>query len=486
MASVPLTWTLSIKGGEEVTTTLNQLNASFKRGEISNDQYYKSLRQGNSIARQTINSGRYQNNILLAQYPSLLKISRGLSTVTSISRTFLTISNALNLSKIAGQGLDLEDINIKKQIRENNQKIAILMKDEVKNRDEINALTQENNELMGISKEKAQAIIDQNWNSMLTNIFSVLSGIGIIFSNLINNKTIMNAIISAGSKLGSVFATHFLGSKVGIAIIDFLIPSLTGKTAMGSVGAAGTKMGTVFGSAFQLAAIAALFLIAAQAIEEGYKKAFNIEDVEAWRTANVKAITDLFQVKIPMAIGQAGLALSNFFLVDMPSWAMGGINFIIGEFTKLKDIVLGIIKSIVDAIKSIVFPSSSGTSGSTSSGGGSSIGNSIGLGASTISAQQALSNLTGITTYDTKGNISTVPTKRATGFEGMVNTPQLMMVGDAGPEYVSVTPHGGTRNGSGATIIVNIAGSVVTEKQLFSRLDDMQKNNLKRRGFTGT
>jgi hypothetical protein len=78
------------------------------------------------------------------------------------------------------------------------------------------------------------------------------------------------------------------------------------------------------------------------------------------------------------------------------------------------------------------------------------------------------------------------PTKRATGFEGMVNTPQLMMVGDAGPEYVSVTPHGGTRNGSGATIIVNIAGSVVTEKQLFSRLDDMQKNNLKRRGFTGT
>jgi hypothetical protein len=68
----------------------------------------------------------------------------------------------------------------------------------------------------------------------------------------------------------------------------------------------------------------------------------------------------------------------------------------------------------------------------------------------------------------------------------MVNTPQLMMVGDAGPEYVSVTPHGGTRNGSGATIIVNIAGSVVTEKQLFSRLDDMQKNNLKRRGFTGT
>ena len=471
MASVPLTWTLSIKGGEEVTTTLNQLNASFKRGEISSDQYYKSLRQGNSIARQTINSGRYQNNILLAQYPSLLKISRGLSTVTSISRTFLTISNALNLSKIAGQGLDLEDINIKKQIRENNQKIAILMKDEVKNRDEINALTQENNELMGISKEKAQAIIDQNWNSMLTNIFSVLSGIGIIFSNLINNKTIMNAIISAGSKLGSVFATHFLGSKVGIAIIDFLIPSLTGKTAMGSVGAAGTKMGTVFGSAFQLAAIAALFLIAAQAIEEGYKKAFNIEDVEAWRTANVKAITDLFQVKIPMAIGQAGLALSNFFLVDMPSWAMGGINFIIGEFTKLKDIVLGIINSIVNAIKSIVFPFG---------------GSSIGLGAATISAQQALSNRTGITTYDTKGNISTVPTKRATGFEGMVNTPQLMMVGDAGPEYVSVTPHGGTRNGSGATIIVNIAGSVVTEKQLFSRLDDMQKNNLKRRGFTGT
>ena len=476
MASVPLQWTLSIKGGEEVTTTLNQLNASFKRGEISSDQYYKSLRQGNSIARQTINSGRYQNNILLAQYPSLLKISRGLSTVTSISRTFLTISNALNLSKIAGQGLDLEDINIKKQIRENNQTITELMKDEIKNRDQINALTQENNELMGVSKEKAQAIIDQKWDSMITNIFSVLSGIGIIFSNLINNKTIMNAIISAGSKLGSVFATHFLGSKVGIAIIDFLIPSLTGKTAMGSVGTAGTTMGAVFGSAFQLAAIvgiaAALAIIGKLVADELVK----MVGMEEWRE-NSKVILDkFFMVDIPMAIGKAGLALSNFFLVDMPSWAMGGINFIIGEFTKLKDIVLGIINSIVNAIKSIVFPFGGGTSG----------GSSIGLGAATISAQQALSNRTGITTYDTKGNISTTPTKRATGFEGMVNTPQLMMVGDAGPEYVSVTPHGGTRSGGGTTIIVNVAGSIWNERQLFSRLDDIQKNNLKRRGFTGT
>jgi hypothetical protein len=68
----------------------------------------------------------------------------------------------------------------------------------------------------------------------------------------------------------------------------------------------------------------------------------------------------------------------------------------------------------------------------------------------------------------------------------MVNTPQLMMVGDAGPEYVSVTPHGGTRSGGGTTIIVNVAGSIWNERQLFSRLDDIQKNNLKRRGFTGT
>jgi hypothetical protein len=78
------------------------------------------------------------------------------------------------------------------------------------------------------------------------------------------------------------------------------------------------------------------------------------------------------------------------------------------------------------------------------------------------------------------------PTKRATGFEGMVNTPQLMMVGDAGPEYVSVTPHGGTRSGGGSTtIIVNVAGSIITEKELYSKLDQMQKNNMKRHGFTG-
>ena len=75
--------------------------------------------------------------------------------------------------------------------------------------------------------------------------------------------------------------------------------------------------------------------------------------------------------------------------------------------------------------------------------------------------------------------------KAATGFDGMVNRPTMFLAGEAGPEQVSITPNGGGRSGGGNTLIINVGGSVVTERKLAQIVDQYQKQNLKSRGFTG-
>ena len=67
----------------------------------------------------------------------------------------------------------------------------------------------------------------------------------------------------------------------------------------------------------------------------------------------------------------------------------------------------------------------------------------------------------------------------------MVNRPTMFLAGEAGPEQVSITPNGGGRSGGGNTLIINVGGSVVTERKLAQIVDQYQKQNLKSRGFTG-
>ena len=65
----------------------------------------------------------------------------------------------------------------------------------------------------------------------------------------------------------------------------------------------------------------------------------------------------------------------------------------------------------------------------------------------------------------------------------MVNRPTMFLAGEAGPEQVTISPNG--QSSGGNTIIINVAGSVVTEKRISQMVDQYQKQNLKSRGFTG-
>ena len=71
----------------------------------------------------------------------------------------------------------------------------------------------------------------------------------------------------------------------------------------------------------------------------------------------------------------------------------------------------------------------------------------------------------------------------ANGFEGMVNRPTLFLAGEAGPENVSIVPLKKQEGGGGINVIVNVQGSILTERELFRRVDENLKNELRKRNF---
>jgi hypothetical protein len=73
----------------------------------------------------------------------------------------------------------------------------------------------------------------------------------------------------------------------------------------------------------------------------------------------------------------------------------------------------------------------------------------------------------------------------ATGFSGIVDRPTLFLAGEAGAESVNITPGVGKSANVGSTTIINVKGSVVTERELMKMVDNNLKSKFKARGFTG-
>lgn len=418
---VPISWKLSVQGSQDVKQRLADINAQFDRGEISAQDYAKGIREVNRDARSFVNISSAQKNIFLATHPMYNQISRSLSTVAGISRTLLSITNALNLARIAGNGMTSEELDLS-----------------LKKIDIMRALNTETDpsKIQGYQEEL----------------------------NLINKrlKEIGDEKISQGIN-NTVTAIGSLGLGLhGIAkIIPQLLPVIAFFKNVGLVGGIFVALAT--GIAF-----------AAEAL---YKFLFGIEDMDAWRASNVTALINFFTIDIPMALGQAGQFITNFFLKDLPKWIdqsvrwvtnafstmwdgiisffKAGFDFIIKGINDLYGSILKFVNDIINLFSKIIFGKKSSSSNTSSYSGmqGSQVTNSL---------------------------------HAATGFEGMINTPTLMTVAENGSEYVSVTPHGGSpKGGSNITIIQNIGGSIIAEKQIKKMSDDGLKEALKRLGFTG-
>lgn len=515
MVSIPLEWTIKLKGGQEVKTTLNDLNESFRKNTITVNEKNKAMAAGNRVAMQALNTDRYQANILKAQYPNLMRVSRAMSTVTSITRGLLTISNALNISKIANNGIDSAMMTTQTELNALKRRRNELEADGLKGSKEwlevVEQIAIKEQEL----KEKNQQLIDQKWDGMLTSIETVFFGIGTIFTNLINNPTIFKALTKAGSFFGGVFGGFFTWvSNLVIKAGSWIASALgLGSPVYAKSATAGMQNGTAFGLSFVggfAAAIAGILtgaLIGALSFPEidrqlrqmfpGYARYAEFRDTELKQkldktfgvTPDMRKGFDEFDKSRDIFGGDGTVA---------PLVEQEKIEEQVSFFQPLIDLfTIG----IPDAIKVLQEGFTGGWKGITEmtntfganlvSGVNQIFGSLITSMNSAISSYNKAAKKMGKSTISslsfTPNTFTPIPmpsVKAATGFDGMVNRPTLFLAGEAGPEQVNITPNG-KGSSSGNTIIIQVAGSVITEKKLAYMVDQYQKQNLKSRGFTG-
>lgn len=72
----------------------------------------------------------------------------------------------------------------------------------------------------------------------------------------------------------------------------------------------------------------------------------------------------------------------------------------------------------------------------------------------------------------------------ASGFEGMVNGPTHFLAGEAGPEFVSISPSGKSGGNTTFNFTINVEGTVIAEQGFDERVQESFKQALKRAGFT--
>ena len=428
MVSIPIEWHLGIKGSDEVKSELDQLSAAFNKAKISGGNYGKEQRALSTAVNRRINEDRMENRLLLAQHPNLLRVSRAMSTLSSITRSLLTLQNALNLSKIASSQVDVEGMNIQKDLNEAYRERSELLKLGKKGTDEWIRNEEEINILLAEQKEHIQNLKDTNFNEWITSVT------GIIFAG-------STAFMAFSKHLSSIIG--FFG-KLGTLSAGLLNPFT----------AIGVAMALIGGSI-------ADWLV-------------GLLGIGKWRENNGRLLEEFFTVSIPLALGQAGLALTQFFLNDLPIWATSGLKMLSDAFINTWNSIIMTTNAGVNAVISGV---------NVVINGAISAINSFISAINNILRKAKLGTISLIPKFSGIPPINIPTIAAAKGFNGMVNSPTMFLAGEAGQEHVSITPNG--RSSGGNTIIINIAGSVVTEKKLAYMVDQVQKQNLKSRGFTG-
>ena len=401
--AIPLEWKASIFGAEDVKAKLAEIREQYKKGDIGVQEYAQKQTYLSRQLRGTNLSLGQQKSIFLATHPALNKLSQAMSIFGSISRSALSIMNALNLATIASNSFASQEFDLKMQILEVTKQLNQIGPETPENkasRDEmVGKLKELNAELENI-REQAKA---QEWNDLMTK----LGAIGTAITEAFGGAITIAAILKPAAFKAALETFVAFGGSLGTAIMSG------------------------FAKFFGVAAIVEFFSMM------GKQLAGDKDIAQGWA-----AIVEIFTRDIPMAVGQAGVALSQFFLTDLPNWANKG-------FTELGVIIKNITKGITDGIifiinaviKAINFLISQWNKAASRSGG----------------------RLPKITL------LKEIKTSSMSGGSGVETTP------------LSSSSFSKSAGGAAVTIIVN--GSILAEREVAKIADEALKQNLKRVGF---
>ena len=505
-----LAWKAELHGAESVRDGLNKINSAVKSGSITQTEANRVIQ---SATKDTRNFRAEQNLLtrsFMATHPQLNTLSRSMSIFGSVARTGLNIANSLNIMWIRQNQTALALADATFEVHQATRELARARKEG----DPLKIAEAE--ERLNIALEKQAGLKTGDFWTNLTDVatigLTVTTAVTTIFTNLLKSPTVLTALMKAGSFFGGIFSGFFTLAAKAIAVIaDWLFPSLTGKAAMQGAAKGGMRTGGVFGLSFVGGAAAAiagtitgvvLGAISFPSIDkilreklpgysdwadfregpmkEGLDKTFGVspelrktfDEVDKGRdvfggkgvVGNIgkqedideqvsmwQPVIDLFTVTVPDALN----ILKDGFLKGWES--ITGLTNTFGA--GLVSGVNGIFKSLIDSMNVAIVSYNRAAKK---------------MGKSTIS------RLTFTPNSFTPIPMPTV--KAATGFDGMINRPTLFLAGEAGPESVSISPNGSS-SGGGITVVVNVQGSILTERELFRRVDENLKNELRKRNF---
>ncbi|MGY5148641.1 MAG: hypothetical protein ACW9W3_01090 [Candidatus Nitrosopumilus sp. bin_68KS] len=305
MVEVPLSWRLEVKGAEQVKSKLSEINSQFQRGEISASDYGKSLREVRRDANVFTGISSLQNKIFLAQHPLINRLSKVGSTLSSVTRTLLSIQNAWNLATIASQGISSQLVDAQSD-QARSQRLINKLTSESKQGTEEYARAQE--DLAIATARVAEIMNDEKFQTFSNFTTQLLSATGAI-------ATITATLRTFGVSLAGI------ASSVG-----FLV--------------------TGIGAAFAGTPIADWIVSQIPALQD-------------FRDNYLKPILDTFFTQtIPQALGSAAEFLANFFLNDLPNWGLSGLTLLHGAFVATWNSIIqateGFVNNALSGIESFI------------------------------------------------------------------------------------------------------------------------------------
>lgn len=546
MAEVPLSWKLSISGAEDVKSKLQDIQNQFQRGGISSTEYAKGLREVNRDARTLTRQSDIQKNVFLAQYPAINQLSRGLSAFNSVASSGLSIMNSLNLMFLRqGQDttalsqLEAERARIMRDMNK-----AATEGDWSKYEELKSELMGVDNQIISMKKHMDETRWNDQITGvlgfgaaigmMMTPLLKILPYLGGLRGSLIDLKILagQSGIFSGMSKgilglLGPIAivaaalygVTEILGIlmpkefkelldrikkeynvddltahliapfeiwKIGIleliipaivdginGLIDLLnsinplkgitgaIPKINYTKPQDPLDVTGQYLAENFGAGSKG--------LAGQSIPRGEQ-----EIIGQQKTTNEFAEITAEEAK---RIAETWLNQTQPILQESRGEQKTSVKVLQDSYTTAQAQLSLTAQASVDQIEQLqqlnkTASSSFGFNGPQrvlfpGSAPDSALGTALaGLGnPGNLSGSQIINAL-----------------HRASGFEGYVNTPTPMIVGEAGGEYVSVTPHG--RSGKNDNVTINVYGSVWSERELMRVVNDRLKSDFQGRNWT--
>lgn len=400
---VPIIWKLQVEGADRVKSAMNDLNSALERGEITNEEYTKSLMALGRESGRLNNLSRTQTQIFLAMHPNINRLTRGFSTFASVSRSALSIANSINLAFLRGGQASSEVLDITAQIAELRREMERAPADE----------KQGINEQIAILEARLKELKNAEVMGAISDVITAIGSIGLAISQTIP------LVVKLIAKLTAAKA---ISSSINLSPTGGLVPGVGGKGGGFGVG------GAIGGAATGVAIGAAVF-----------------PSIDAWLKENNEGYAKWAEFRDTVM----GPAINDFFMKTIPETITKGFTTAWnGALTITQNVVNGIITGIEKLVNSFI---------------------------SAINSMIDAYNKTAGKIFGQLGKLGTVSLPRINLNEYMIKSNEVGSPAGS-PAKGQIGP---TNN------YITVQGSVITERQLMSLVDDKFKEWMKSRGFTG-